>query len=505
MVLSSRSLHAAMDDASSPLVNTTLSFMSSSSEEEEDDDDDDVDGKGDAKEAGEEQKNHKRNRNSSSDDTSVDSKDVVPPQDPSRCRSRRTERLDVTEGTDKSHGRRVQPSPRKTVPQRSHRKKHLLTPHGRDAFVRKCSGRLASPPCASPATLLSGSLGSKLSMKSPVVTRMRLQVKMVLQRLVVVDWPSHFVTTYDDLQTIRWLGAGVSAEVYKVRDQKSGEVFAIKKSKQELRNKQERDLRTREIVALQKLHTSRRYFDHIVRPYQAWQENGFFFLQMELCEGGTLQDFMTKRKSRDALPENYLWIILQDIATGLHVLHEHDIVHLDIKPDNIFITEDGKLKIGDFGMAGNVTALADSSSGGIGDLEGDAKYIAKELLTSAARLPSADIFCLGITLLEIATQVALPEAGKEWHNLREGELPCFPSTYSKKLSETVRQMMHPDALKRPSASDILEICSVRTDNKPAMLFIEHALEHKLAVPSKVRNTSRSAQNGQQTPRKTPMP
>ena len=121
---------------------------------------------------------------------------------------------------------------------------------------------------------------------------------------------------------------------------------------------------------------------------------GFFFLQMELCEGGTLQDFMTKRKSRDDIPEDYLWIILLDIATGLHVLHDHDIVHLDIKPDNIFITEDGKLKIGDFGMAGNVVTLADSS-GAIGDLEGDAKYIAKELLTSAARLPSADVFCLG--------------------------------------------------------------------------------------------------------------
>ena len=121
---------------------------------------------------------------------------------------------------------------------------------------------------------------------------------------------------------------------------------------------------------------------------------GFFFLQMEMCEGGTLQEFMTKRNSRDALPEDYLWIILRDIAIGLQVLHKHDIVHLDIKPDNIFITEDGKLKIGDFGMAGNAVTQADSSSR-VGDLEGDAKYIAKELLTSAVRLPSADIFCLG--------------------------------------------------------------------------------------------------------------
>lgn len=114
---------------------------------------------------------------------------------------------------------------------------------------------------------------------------------------------------------------------------------------------------------------------------------------MELCEGGTLQDFMTKR-DRDPLPENYLWSILRDVASGLEVLHEHGSVHLDIKPDNIFITEDGNLKIGDFGMAGKVVTSTKTSSR-IGDLEGDAKYIAKELLSSAARLPSADIFCLG--------------------------------------------------------------------------------------------------------------
>jgi membrane-associated tyrosine/threonine-specific cdc2-inhibitory kinase len=114
---------------------------------------------------------------------------------------------------------------------------------------------------------------------------------------------------------------------------------------------------------------------------------------MELCEGGTLHDFLAER-NQEELPEIYVWSILRDIASGLKVLHEHDIVHLDIKPDNIFITEDGVLKIGDFGMAGKVTSSSQPSSRE-GDLEGDAKYMAKELLSSADRLPSADIFCLG--------------------------------------------------------------------------------------------------------------
>ncbi|GMF25586.1 unnamed protein product [Phytophthora fragariaefolia] len=114
---------------------------------------------------------------------------------------------------------------------------------------------------------------------------------------------------------------------------------------------------------------------------------------MELCEGGTLEEFITMRNREEGLPENYAWIILKDVASGLKVLHDHDIVHLDVKPDNIFITEDGRLKIGDFGMAGKVMPTSNTSSQ-FSELEGDAKYMAKELLSSADRLPSADIFCL---------------------------------------------------------------------------------------------------------------
>ncbi|CAH0475854.1 unnamed protein product [Peronospora belbahrii] len=382
---------------------------------------------------------------------------------------------------------------------RSTLEQNPLTLHSRYQ-IAKSSKETISQPCPSPATLLSCNLGSKLSMMSPVAIRIRPSLRKVLKRLKVADCSNHVVTSFEDVQTIRWLGAGVSAEVFKVRDPKSGELFAIKKSKQELRNKQERHLLTQEINVLEKLVASRHNFDHIVRYFQAWQEDGFFFLQMELCEGGTLQDFMTKR-NQDTVPEQCLWAIIRDVATGLKVLHEHDIVHLDIKPDNIFITEDGKLKIGDFGMAGKIVTSTKSLSQ-IGDLEGDANYIAKELLSSAARLPSADIFCLGIMILEIATGMTLPEGGQQWHELREGKLPPLSSSYTEKLDTMIRQMMHPDATERPSAADILKQSTKQTDNGPTTLILEHALEQKLIVSTRLRNTKQSARNIIHTPRKT---
>ena len=134
MVRSSRSLYAAMEDASSPRVSTTLSFMSSSSSEAEDSDDRDGD---DAKEAGEEPEQHKRNTDHSSDDALCDGGTEAIPSATDRCRTRSAERLDVCGGKEKPYSRRLRTSPRKMAPQRCDRKKSSLTRHGRDVYVRK--------------------------------------------------------------------------------------------------------------------------------------------------------------------------------------------------------------------------------------------------------------------------------------------------------------------------------------------------------------------------------
>lgn len=175
---------------------------------------------------------------------------------------------------------------------------------------------------------------------------------------------------------------------------------------------------------------------------------GYLYLQTELCVGGTLKEFLGSQADlSSSISESDVWKILCEVASGLDVLHRHGIVHLDLKPDNIFITERGHVKVGDFGMATTVTTASSSKLQLSADLEGDGVYMAKELLASRERLPSADIFCLGIMLLEIVTRITLPASGEQWHELRNGILPDFPSEYSTELLELITKVFLIHALK----------------------------------------------------------
>ena len=176
------------------------------------------------------------------------------------------------------------------------------------------------------------------------------------------------------------VGIGSFGEVYKAQSVQTGKWYAIKRSRKAFNGRWERER------YLQEIHTVCSLGEHanIVKYYRAWQENQHFYLQLELCEGGNLQnllDFQEERVSAETMRQ--FWV---QMSSGLAHIHAHDMLHLDLKPENIFIVGDAKvgrtLKIGDFGTA--VTL------GQWDDEDGDPMYLAPELLRGEAG-PPADV------------------------------------------------------------------------------------------------------------------
>lgn len=254
------------------------------------------------------------------------------------------------------------------------------------------------------------------------------------------------------------LGAGAFGEVFRVRSRDDGRLYAVKRSRFRTRGLADRERKLQEVHNVQRLGVH----PNCVRYYLAWEERGLLHIQTELCELGSLKDYVEARD--DALPADEIWLFASDILDGLKHVHDHGLLHMDIKPANIFICGDRTLKIGDFGIA------YDTANGGSRFREeGDPKYLAPEVLHSEIFDRPADLFSLGIMLFELASFVELPSHGPLWHRLREGHLPEeHIRTVPPDLRAFIAHMMAPDPCDRPTIDEarrhprILEAARLRS-------------------------------------------
>ncbi|CAH3017848.1 unnamed protein product [Porites evermanni] len=238
------------------------------------------------------------------------------------------------------------------------------------------------------------------------------------------------------------LGAGSFGEVYKVRSKEDGCLYAVKKSRDKFRGDADRKYKLEEVNK----HEILKHHPNCVQFIKAWEERQHLYIQTELCEM-SLKDHL---ENNDSASESVVWEFLVDLSLGLKHLHNNDMVHMDIKPANIFIGLDGLCKIGDFGLVLELSKCDTTQA-----LEGDPKYLAPELMQGHFT-KSADIFSLGITLLELASDLDLPRGGDTWHQLRNGQLPdVFTQGMSPDLRRLIVWMMNPLPQYRPTVDEIL--------------------------------------------------
>ena len=231
-------------------------------------------------------------------------------------------------------------------------------------------------------------------------------------------------------------------------------VWAVKKTKNPYNGYRDRRIKLREVDVLKALGQS----EHIILFVDSWEDNHHLYIQTEFCEEGSLDMFLSQVGIKARLDDFRIWKIMLEMSLvshqnnrrldvltceqGIRHIHDCGFIHLDLKPANVLITFEGTLKIADFGMATRWPAQ------GAIEGEGDREYIGPEVLQGQYDKP-ADVFALGLIMLETACNVMLPDNGDSWQRLRNGDMSDVPSlTWSSEDSNLPR-----DASGNPLSSD----------------------------------------------------
>ncbi len=195
----------------------------------------------------------------------------------------------------------------------------------------------------------------------------------------------------DRYEILERIGTGGMSDVYKSKDHKLNRHVAVKVLKQEFSENTNfvSKFRMEAQAAASLMHPN------IVNVYDVGEENGIFYIVMELVEGITLKKYIEK-KARLSFKEA-VSIAIQ-ACMGIEAAHKNHIIHRDIKPQNIIISKDGKVKVTDFGIAKAATSNTITSN-----VMGSVHYTSPEQARGGYSDEKSDIYSMGVTLFEMLT------------------------------------------------------------------------------------------------------
>ncbi|XP_064412039.1 mitogen-activated protein kinase kinase kinase 4 isoform X3 [Latimeria chalumnae] len=197
---------------------------------------------------------------------------------------------------------------------------------------------------------------------------------------------------------------------------------------------------------------------NLVRYFGVELHREEMYIFMEYCDEGTLEEV-----SRLGLQEHVIRLYTKQISTAINVLHEHGIVHRDIKGANIFLTSSGLIKLGDFGCSVKLKNNAQTMPGEVNSTLGTAAYMAPEVITRAkgeGHGRAADIWSLGCVLIEMVT------GKRPWHEYEHnfqimykvgmGHKPPIPERLSPEGKDFLSHCLESDPKWRWTASQLLD-------------------------------------------------
>nr|XP_045009322.1 serine/threonine-protein kinase Nek1 isoform X4 [Jaculus jaculus] len=245
------------------------------------------------------------------------------------------------------------------------------------------------------------------------------------------------------------IGEGSFGKAVLVKSTEDGRQYVIKEISISRMSSKEREESRREVAVLANMK-----HPNIVQYRESFEENGSLYIVMDYCEGGDLFKRINAQKGSLFQEDQILdWFV--QICLALKHVHDRKILHRDIKSQNIFLTKDGTVQLGDFGIARVLNSTVELARTCIGT----PYYLSPEICENKPYNNKSDIWALGCVLYELCTLKHAFEAGNMKNlvlKIISGSFPPVSLHYSYDLRSLLSQLFKRNPRDRPSVNSILE-------------------------------------------------
>ena len=247
-------------------------------------------------------------------------------------------------------------------------------------------------------------------------------------------------------RVLREVGRGAMGVVYLARDDRIGRNVAVKVLHLDPRLSEEEKREISERFNREAHAAGMLSHPNIVTVYDVGEEEGIPYIAMEYLEGATL----TEITAEGPLSISQATDIVSQVLSALSYAHGHEVVHRDIKPDNVFLLPDGRVKVADFGIA---RVSSSSTMTSVGQVMGTPGYMSPEQVKGEAVGPASDIFSVGVLLYELLTGIP-PFASSSTTSIMYKivhEEPTPPSTMNPAVPPNLEAVIARACAKNPGA------------------------------------------------------
>ncbi|XP_042275971.1 serine/threonine-protein kinase Nek1-like isoform X2 [Thunnus maccoyii] len=250
-------------------------------------------------------------------------------------------------------------------------------------------------------------------------------------------------------EKVKEIGKGGFGKAILVKSKEDGHQYVIKEIGISRMSPEERQKAQKEVEVLAEMS-----HPNIVQYKESFEEEDCLCIVMDYCEGGDLLEKINSQKGEPFSEDQILdWFV--QICLALKYIHDRKILHRDIKPQNIFLTKDGTVQLGDFGVSRVLNSTKELAT----TFAGTPLYLSPEICKKKPYDNKSDIWSLGCVLNEMCTlKPAFNADNKKDLELKivRGLYPPVSDHYSQELRSLLAQLLKHDPTERPSVSSILK-------------------------------------------------